>query len=327
MSILVYIDHFAGAGKPASWETLGKARELADTLGDSVIGLVIGHQVRPLAAEAITYGADRVLVADDPALATFQAHAYAAALKAAIAEAGPRIILAPATTGARDVAALAAGELGIGLAADCQDLALDGDHNLLAVRPVFSGNIIATEVFAQQPQMATVRGRSFPLPESDPARTGEIKDLVVDLAAVAGWEEVLGFETTQTGEVSVETANIIVSGGRGVKGPEGFEPLRELAQVLGAAVGASRAAVDAGWIPYPAQVGQTGKTVRPDLYVACGISGAIQHLAGMTNSKVIVAINKDKDAPIFNVAQYGIVGDLFEIVPALTRAFRARLGQ
>jgi len=327
MSILVYIDHFADAAKPASWETLGKARELADTLGDSVVGLVIGHRVDALATEAITYGADRVLVADDPTLAAFRVHAYAAALKAAIAEAEPAIILAPATAGTRDVAALAACELGIGLAADCQDLALDADHNLLADRPVFSGNIITTEVFAKRPQMATVRGRSFPLPESDPARTGEIEALAVDLAAIAGWEEVLGFEMTQTGEVSVDTANIIVSGGRGVKGPEGFAPLRELAQVLGAAVGASRAAVDAGWIPYPAQVGQTGKTVRPDLYVACGISGAIQHLAGMSNSKIIVAINKDKDAPIFNVAQYGVVGDLFEVVPALTQAFRARLGQ
>jgi electron transfer flavoprotein alpha subunit len=154
-----------------------------------------------------------------------------------------------------------------------------------------------------------------------------VEPLAFALDARAEQEEVLGFESAQTGAVSVENASIIVSGGRGVKGAEGFAPIRELAQTLGAAVGASRAAVDAGWIPYAHQVGQTGKTVRPDLYIACGISGAIQHLAGMSNARVIVAINKDKDAPIFDVAQYGIVGDLFEVAPALTAAFRARLGQ
>jgi electron transfer flavoprotein alpha subunit len=324
MTILVYIDHFQGAGKPVSWEIMGKARELAHELGVPVIGFVVGQQLDGLAAEAIAHGADRVLVADDPAFAQFRAGAYTAAFKAAIAAARPRIILAPATAGVRDVTALAACELGIGLAPDCQGLALDGAGNLLADRPIFSGNIVTTVTFRGRPQMATVRPRSFPLPARDAARSGEVVPLAVTLDARAFQEEILAFETTQTGEVSVENANIIVSGGRGVKGPEGFAPLHELARALGAAVGASRAAVDAGWIPYPHQVGQTGKSVRPDLYIACGISGAIQHLAGMSNSKVIVAINKDKDAPIFGVAQYGIVGDLFEAVPALTAAFRAR---
>jgi electron transfer flavoprotein alpha subunit len=176
--------------------------------------------------------------------------------------------------------------------------------------------------------MATVRGRSFPLPAADAGRTGEIVPLAVSVPAGAlAAEEVLSFEVTETGELAVENAGIIVSGGRGVKGPEGFAPIRDLAKVLGGAVGASRAAVDAGWIPYPHQVGQTGKTVRPDLYVACGISGAIQHLAGMSGAKVIVAINKDKDAPIFTVARYGIVGDLFDVTPALTAAFKAKLGR
>jgi len=217
--------------------------------------------------------------------------------------------------------------LHIGLATDCQGLDLDEAGNLLAERPIFAGNIVTTVVFTARPQMATVRSRSFPLPARDSARTGEVIPLAVTLSDLARQEEVLDFAVAEVGELGVENAGIVVAGGRGVKGPAGFAPLRELAQVLGGAVGASRAAVDAGWIPYGHQVGQTGKTVRPDLYIACGISGAIQHLAGMTNAKVIVAINKDKEAPIFGVARYGIVGDLFEVVPALTAALKARLGR
>jgi electron transfer flavoprotein alpha subunit len=217
--------------------------------------------------------------------------------------------------------------MNIGLAAECQGLDLDVGGNLLAVRPVFAGNILTTVVFKARPQMATVRGRSFSLPARNTGRAGEITPLNITLTGIAAQEEVLGFEDTEVGELSVENAGIIVSGGRGVKGPEGFEPIRKLAKALGGAVGASRAAVDAGWIPYAHQIGQTGKTVRPDLYIACGISGAIQHLAGIGNAKVIVAINKDKDAPIFGVARYGIVGDLFEAVPALTTAFKAKLGR
>jgi electron transfer flavoprotein alpha subunit len=327
MSILVYVAQHQGQAQPISWELLGKAREMADRLGAPVVGFIVGHQLGEAATNAVNYGADRVLVADDPAFAQFRAYAYAEALKAAIAEAKPSIILVPSVAGARDAAALAACELNIGLAADCQGLDLDAAGNLLAVRPVFSGNILTTVVFKARPQMATVRGRSFPLPVKDATRAGEIVPLAVGLDGLAAQEEVLSFEATEIGELSVEAAGIIVSGGRGVKGPEGFAPIRDLARTLGGAVGASRAAVDAGWIPYAHQVGQTGKTVRPDLYIACGISGAIQHLAGMSNAKVIVAINKDKDAPIYSVARYGIIGDLFEVVPALTEAFKARLGR
>ena len=324
-SILVYIDHFDGKVKPVSLEITGKASELAGRTGAPVIAFVAGQNVGGVAAEAIACGADKVLVADGPAFAQFNAGALAAAFTAAIEAAQPRIILVPATAGARDVAALVACELNIGLAAECQGLDLDAAGNLLAERPVFSGNIVTTVVFNGAVQMATVRGRSFPLPAADAGRTGEIVPLAVSMPA--GFEEVLSFEVTETGELAVENAGIIVSGGRGVKGPEGFAPIRDLARVLGGAVGASRAAVDAGWIPYPHQVGQTGKSVRPDLYIACGISGAIQHLAGMSGAKVIVAINKDKDAPIFTVACYGIVGDLFDVAPALTAAFKAKLGR
>lgn len=325
MSILVYIAQENGRAIPASWEVLGKARELAAALQAPVIGFAVGHAVAEVARAAIAYGAERVLVADAADFAQFRAWAYADALKAAIAAAQPDIILAPHAAGTRDALALAAAQLRIGLAADCQALALDADGNLTAERPIYGGNILATVAFRGRPQAATVRSRSFPLPAKDAGRRGEILPLAVAISDLAAQEEVLSFEAAEVGEVSVESASIVVAGGRGVKGPEGFAPLRELAQALGGAVGASRAAVDAGWIPYAHQVGQTGKAVRPDLYIACGISGAIQHLAGMSNARVIVAINKDKEAPIFGVARYGIVGDLFEIVPALTRAFTARM--
>ncbi len=327
MSILVYVDHTQGAAKPVSWELMGKARELADRQHWPVNALIVGSGVGDLASEAIAYGADRVLLADDPAFEPFRAGAYAAALKAAIGAAEPEIVLAPAGLGVRDVTALAACALGIGLAPDCQGLAMDDNGRLLAERPVFSGNIVATVAIRSRPQMATVRPRSFPMPARETSRTGEVVPLAVTLGEAEAREAVLAVETPEVVEVSVDTADIVVAGGRGVKGPDGFAPLRELASVLGAAVGASRAAVDAGWIPYPHQVGQTGKNVRPKLYIACGISGAIQHLAGMSNAQTIVAINKDKEAPIFGVASYGIVGDLFEVVPALTQALRVKLGR
>lgn len=327
MSILVYIDQFAGRAKLVSWEVLGRAREFADQLGLPLVAVVVGQNVGQIAREAIAYGADRVLVVDGPAFAQYRTGAYAAALKAAIAAARPRIILAPAVVGAREVAALAAAQARIGMAADAQEVSLDADGRLRAERPVYSGNILTTVIFRDAVQMATVRSRSYPLPQADAGRTGEIAALDVTLDAAAAGEEILEFEAAGAGDVDLQNASIIVAGGRGVKGPEGFEPLRALAETLGGAIGASRAATDGGWAPYNYQIGQTGKIVRPDLYIACGISGAIQHLAGIGGAKVIVAINKDKDAPIFGVAHYGIVGDLFEVVPALTEALKARLAK
>lgn len=327
MSILVYVDQYQGVAKPVSWEILGKARELAGKLGGQVSAVVMGQNVGGVAQEAVEYGADKVLVVDSPEFAQYRAGAYAAALQAAIEATNPRIILGPAVVGARDVAALAAAACNIGMAADVQNLELDASGKMQADRPVFSGNILTTVVFRDAVQMATVRSRSFPMPERQAGRAGEIVPLQVDLSGPAAGEEIVGFESAVTGDIDLQNAGIIVSGGRGVKGPEGFEPIRRLAQVLGAAVGASRAATDAGWVPYNYQVGQTGKTVRPDLYIACGISGAIQHLAGISGAKTIVAINKDKEAPIFNVARYGIVGDLFEVVPALEKALKQKLGK
>ena len=327
MSILVYVDQYQGVAKPVSWEMLGKARELAGKLGAgvTVAALVIGHNIEAVGREAIAYGADKVLLADGPEFARYRSGAFAAALSAAIGAVNPRIILTPATTGARDVAALAAAERNIGLAAETTAVDVDTDGKMVAERPVFAGNITATITFAGDAQMATVRVRSFAMPPADPGRSGELIPLKVDLAGAAAGEEIVSFEGMEVGELDVQNADVIVAGGRGVKGPEGFEPVRRLAKVLGGAVGATRAAVDADWIPYVHQIGQTGKTVRPDLYIAAGISGAIQHIAGISGSKTIVAINKDKDAPIFGVARYGIVGDLFEVLPALERAFKEKL--
>ena len=250
---------------------------------------------------------------------------YAAVVEKIIKDEGVELFMAIATSRGRDITAAVAADLGAGIAPDATDMKLDGDK-LVVTRPTFTGNILADIEFNSDVKVVSVRGRSFPKPDPDESRTGEVVNVAPVLSEDEIKEKVVGFEEKAKGEVSLTDANIIVSGGRGVKGPEGFEPIRELAKVLGAAVGASRAAVDAGWISYDHQVGQTGKVVRPDLYIACGISGAIQHLAGMRNSKVIVAINKDPEAPIFQVANYGIVDDLFKVVPALTEEIKKRKG-
>lgn len=327
MSVLVYVEQFQGKAAPVSWEVLGKARELANQMGSKLAAAVLGSGVEAVAKEAISFGADTVYLVDDPSLASFRVDPYAATVEELIKAHSPKIVLFPATSRGRDLSAVVACDLNAGLAADCSDLSLV-DGELAAVRPVFSGNLLTTIRFVGSPAMASVRPRSFPAPAADPARTGEIVRSAAVTPAGGYREEVKGFEVTATGEVSLTDAKIIVSGGRGVaKDPAlGFKLIKELADTLGGALGASRAAVDAGYIPYKHQVGQTGKTVRPDLYIACGISGAIQHLAGMGSSKIIVAINKDPEAPIFSVANYGIVGDLFEVVPALTAEFKKRLG-
>lgn len=327
MSILVYVAQYQGVAQPVSWEILGKAAELAGVVGGPVVALVAGHNVGEVAREAVAYGADQVLLVDASEYAHYRAGALAATFVAAIDACRPQIILAPAIVGARDVAALAAAARQIGMAADVQSIELGPDGKLVADRPVFSGNILTTVTFRGPVQMATVRSRSYGAPASQPGRSGEIVPLQVALNDVVQAEEIIGFEGVVTGDVDLQNASIIVAGGRGAKGPEGFEPLKRLAHLLGAAIGASRAATDAGWVPYNTQVGQTGKTVRPDLYIAAGISGAIQHLAGISGAKIVVAVNKDKDAPIFNVARYGIIGDLFEVIPALEQAFRQKLGK
>ena len=324
--VWVWIEQFQGEASSISWEMVGQGRKLADQRETTLTACVLGHDVEHIAKQAIAYGADRVFWVDDPSLAVYRTRPYATTLVNLVRQYKPEIFLLGASSRGRDLAGSVATELYTGLTADCTGLDIDPETNLLRqTRPAFGGNIMATIICPNyRPQMATVRHRVFEMPMPDETRQGQI----VSIDPIMGEDEVatkvVDFITEQ-GEVNLADAKIIVSGGRGVGGPEGFEPIRQLAEVLGGAVGASRAAVDAGWIPYAHQVGQTGRTVRPDLYIACGISGAVQHLAGMGTAKVIVVINKDPEAPIFTVANYGIVGDLFQVVPALTEQFRKKL--
>jgi len=323
--IFVWVEQFEGQAAGASWEAVGTARHLADELGGSVTACVFGGPgVEPVAQEAISYGADAVLLAEDDTLANFRVEAQAALLAKVVREAEPTAVVVGATFRGRELGPALAVELDTGCIADCTALELN-DGQIVATRPIYAGKLLCNCVIPERrPQIFTTRVRAFPKPEPDSARNGEVTRVEPVLAEDSISSKVTGFKTAEGG-VSLADANIIVSGGRGVGGPEGFEPVRELAQVLGAAMGASRAAVDAGWIPYEKQVGQTGKTVSPDLYVAAGISGAIQHQAGMRTSKVIVAINKDPEAPIFKLAHYGIVGDLFKVLPAFTAALKEKL--
>jgi electron transfer flavoprotein alpha subunit len=323
--IFVWVEQFKGQPAAASWEAIGAARGLADELGGGVTACVFGGPgVEPLAQEAISYGADAVLLAEDATLADFRVEPQAALLAKAVREAEPAVVLIGATFRGRELGPVLAVELDTGCIADCIALALE-DGQLVATRPIYAGKLLSKcTIPERRPQVFTTRVRAFPKLEPDSARSGEVIRVEPVLAEADIASKVTGFQETEGG-VSLADAAIIVSGGRGVGGPEGFEPVRELARALGAAMGASRAAVDAGWVPYEHQVGQTGKTVSPDLYIACGISGAIQHQAGMRTSKVIVAINKDPEAPIFKLAHYGIVDDLFKVVPALTAALKEKL--
>ena len=326
--VWVWVEQFNGEASSISWEMLGQGRKIADQLGMQLTACVLGNSVGTVAEEAIPYGADRVFVFDDPTLADVRTEPYARALVNLVREHKPEIFLLGASARGRDLAGAIATELHTGLTADCTGLDIDPETRLLRqTRPAFGGNIMATILCPNhRPQMATVRHRVFEVPDPNPSREGQIIEIPAPMTEEEIANKVVDF-LKEEGEVNLADANIIVSGGRGVGGPDGFAPIRELAEVLGGAVGASRAAVDADWIPYAHQVGQTGRTVRPDIYIACGISGAIQHLAGMQTSKVIVAINKDPEAPIFGVATYGIVGNLFDVVPALTEHLRKKLNK
>lgn len=311
-------------GVPASvvYELLGEGRKLALDLGEELCAVALGHNLGDAARELIAHGADKVYVVDDPLLADFQDEPYAQVITELAQQYRPLVFLLGATTIGRSLGPRVAARLKTGLTADCTGLAIDKEKRLLLqTRPAFGGNIMATILCPdRRPQMATVRHKVMKRAQRDETRRGEIIKFVNDILPPRARLVKVVEETQQM--VNLAEADIIVSGGRGLGKAENFRLIEDLARVLGAAVGASRAAVDAGWIPYAHQVGQTGKTVCPKVYIACGISGAIQHLAGMGSSDIIVAINRDPSAPIFNVATYGIVGDLFEVVPALTAELR-----
>jgi electron transfer flavoprotein alpha subunit len=310
-------------------ELLGKGRELADKLGSRLAALVLGESVSHLADDLFAHGADLAYVVEHPALKKYRTDPYVETAARLIRKHKPEVVLMGATTTGRDFAGALAAEIDTGLTADCTGLEIDAaTRNLVQTRPAFGGNIMAEIVCKRhRPQMSTVRPKVMELPKRRDGSKGQVVKEEVALNDEKFLTKVLEFVKEEGSTVNLADANVIVSGGRGLQDPSNFKVVEELAKVLGGAVGASRAAVDAGWMPYPHQVGQTGKTVRPKLYIACGISGAIQHLAGMQTSDIIVAINKDPDAPIFKVATFGVVADLFKAVPLLTEKFRKRLGK
>jgi electron transfer flavoprotein alpha subunit len=323
--VWVFVEQTEGEPHKVSWELLGKGRELADTLGVELAAVVIGEGVEHLCHEAFAYGADKAYIIDAPVFRYYRTEAYLKGCCYLVDKYKPEVILMGATGMGRDLAGAVATVLKTGLTADCTGLHIDEKRNLMQTRPAFGGNIMATIMCDKfRPQMATVRPHVMPMAEYDRARPGEI---VAESCPVREEEirtKVIEIIDDRKGkeQVDVAAADFIVSGGRGLMGSENFAMLQELADELGGVVGASRSAVDAGWMPPERQVGQTGKTVRPKIYVACGISGAIQHLVGMQDSDTIIAINRDKDAPIFEVSTYGIVGDVFQVIPALTQQLR-----
>lgn len=322
MSVWVWIENREGDVSTIAKEVIGAGRQVADDLSVDLVGLVFGEDVDSVADAAFDLGCDEVLGCDDASLANFRVEAAGPLVANLAQEHEPAVFLAGASTQGRDLAAWVAAELDAGLVADAISLEVE-DETVKATRPVYAAKLLSTVFVNDGMQIITLRSRAFAQAESmGGSGSAEWVDAVKAEDEIA--TKVVGFEAKESG-VSLTDASIIVSGGRGVGGPEGFAPVQELAGVLNAAVGASRAAVDAGWIPYDHQVGQTGKTVSPDLYIAAGISGAIQHQAGMRTSKIIVAINKDAEAPIFKLAQYGVVGDLFDVLPALTEAFKRRM--
>ncbi len=319
--VLVLTEQRNGTFRNVSFEVVSEGRRLADQLGSEVVAVVLGSGIDGLSAKPGFYGADKVLVGDSSLLEKYNAEAFTKTIADVVKSVDPEIVLIPATSLGKDLAPRLAAKLDVGLATDCTKLSLE-NGKLQAIRPMFAGKVLAGHELQSSPQMASLRPNVFPALQPDESKTaavekigltvdaGDLKAVVKDIISGAG------------GKIDLTEASVIVSGGRGMKAPENFAILEELADLLGAAVGASRSAVDSDWRPHSDQVGQTGKTVSPDLYIACGISGAIQHLAGISSSKYIVAINKDPEAPIFQRADYGIVGDLFEVVPALTEELK-----
>ncbi len=323
--VWIFAEQKDGEIQPVVYELLGVGQRLAKARGSELSVVLIGDNVENKTKELFQRGADKVYLVEHPNLAHYLDEPYSRILTKLIRQYKPEIVLTGATSVGRSLIPRTAVELKTGLTADCTGLEIDSETgHLLQTRPAFGGNIMATiRCENSRPQMATVRHKVMQEAPVDPQRTqGEVIKVDVSEADVASRTSILEVVKEVEETVNLTEADVIVSGGRGLKGPENFKIIMELAKVLDGAVGASRAAVDAGWINYSHQVGQTGKTVKPKIYIAVGISGAIQHLVGMSSSDVIIAINKNSDAPIFKVADYGLVGDLFEVIPALTKRFK-----
>ncbi len=309
--VLVFAEQVDGSFRKIAYEAVSEGRRLADTLGDTVSAVVFGSGVEGIAGELAQYGADKILVGDDPALADYTTDAYTNMLFEVVKDNDPRILLFGASSRGKDLSARLAARLGVGLAMDCIALKLDGEK-LIATRPMYGGKVLAEVALEGVPQMSAIRPNVMEIVQS--SKAGDVEKVAISTGVVR--TRVVEKRLEVASKVDLTEADVIVSGGRGMGGPD-FGAIEQLAEVLGGTVGASRSAVDEGWRPHSDQVGQTGKVVSPNLYIACGISGAIQHLAGMGSSKYIVAINKDPEAPIFKKADYGIVEDLFKAVPAI----------
>ena len=317
--VLVFAEYRHGKVAPVSFELLGIGRKLADQRGVPLSVVLLGGSVHRYSSELIAGGADRVLLAEHPELEQFREDVYASVLEQVIRQYKPEVVLAGATAIGRSVIPYVATAINAGLTADCTRLEIRAsDGMLLQTRPAFGGNIMATiECPKTRPQMATVRPKVMAPAVPDASRTGEVIDIEIKQGGLHSRLQVVETVVNTEDQINIQEVEALVAGGRGLDSAKGFSLLRELAAELNGTVAASRAAVDAGWIPYPHQVGQTGKTVNPKLYIACGISGAVQHAVGMQSAEIVVAINRDKDAPIFDIATYGIVGDLYEVVPRL----------
>lgn len=315
MSVLVYAEYRGGNFRHSAFEAVSAGRKMADDLGTELVAVLIGGDLSGAADKLGLYGADKVALAQDSKYTDYHPETHAEALKFIADKYSAAAVLLSATTSGKELGPRLAAKMGVSLAPDCSEIQVEGGK-IFAVRPVYAGKAFARVEFKSSPAVISLRPKLFPAVENP--KTPAVEECAPEVSDPKA--KITGIEAKEAGTIDLTEADIIVSGGRGVKGPEGFEPLKALAAALGGVVGASRAAVDAGWIEHSNQVGQTGKTVNPQLYIACGISGAIQHLAGMRSSKVIVAINKDPEAPIFSVADYGVVGDLFQIAPAFTKA-------
>ena len=320
--VLTIAEQRDGEIRKISYELVSEGRRLADSLGQNVTALILGSDIKETASTLGQYGADKVLVADDERLETYTTDAYVPVIAELVKANDPAILLLGASVQGKDLAARLSARLEAGMAQDCTAFSLE-NGNLVAIRPIYAGKAYAKVTFNDgELQIATARPNVLTLNEPDSSTSAEIVDAQFTLDDNLLKTKVVDVMRDESGKVDLTEADKIVSGGRGMKDAEGYGILEDLADLIGATVGASRSAVDAGWRPHSDQVGQTGKVVSPNLYIACGISGAIQHMAGMSTSKIIVAINKDPDAPIFQKADYGVVDDLFKVVPALTEEIK-----